>query len=116
MRLDTARRFAMSLPETTEEPHFAASSFRVKGKIFATIPPDGKHLHVPVGAEEVRALIEEDASAFEEILWGKRIVPDWVRVNLAAADTAQVRELLEDAWRRKAPKRVLAAFDAANAG
>jgi predicted DNA-binding protein (MmcQ/YjbR family) len=33
-----AREFALSLPGTSEEPHFDMSSFRVKGKIFATVP------------------------------------------------------------------------------
>ena len=51
MRLDTARRFALSLPETSEEPHFEKSSFRVRGKIFATVPLGGKHLNVHVDAE-----------------------------------------------------------------
>lgn len=55
MRLDTARRFALSLPETTEEPHFEKSSFRVKGKIFATVPEGGKHLHLQVDPMRAQA-------------------------------------------------------------
>lgn len=116
MRLSTARRFALSLPETTEEPHFDMSSFRVRGKIFTTVPPGGKLLHVFAGIEEVRALTEEAPDAFEVIVWGKRQVSDWVRVHLAAAERAQVLELLEDAWRAKAPKRVLAAYEAERNG
>ncbi len=46
MKLAEVRRFAVSLPEATEEPHFDLASFRVKGKIFATVPPEEKHLHV----------------------------------------------------------------------
>jgi hypothetical protein len=42
MRLATARHFALSLPEAVEAPHFEKSSFRVKGKIFATVPEGGK--------------------------------------------------------------------------
>ena len=114
MRLETARRFALSLPETTEEPHFEFSSFRVRKKIFTTVPTTGKHLHIYVGADEVRALVEEAPAAFEEIVWGKRTVADWVRVNLPAADRDQVRELLEEAWRLKAPTRLVAAYDAGN--
>ena len=111
MRLETARRFALSLPETTEQPHFEKSSFRVKGKIFATVPVGGKTLHVFVG-EETAALPAEDPAAFEVIRSAKNIpVDDWIRVNLAAADSTRVRELLEDAWRCKAPKRVLDAYD-----
>jgi hypothetical protein len=45
-------------------------------------------------------------------VWGKKVRHDWVRVHLAAADRAQVCELLEDAWRLKAPPKVAAAFDA----
>ncbi len=112
MRLETARTFALSLPETTEEPHFDKSSFRVKGKIFCTVPPDGKTLHVCVGVHDVQALVAEDPKAFEVIIWGKREVSDWLRIHLPHADAAHVKEILEDAWRAKAPKRVLAAYDA----
>jgi hypothetical protein len=112
MRLDTARRFALSLPETTEEPHFDLSSFRVKGKIFATVPEGGKLLHVRCDPTERLVLIAEDPDAFEEITWGKRTVDDYVRVKLPVADRRQVCELLEEAWRLRAPKRVLASYDA----
>jgi hypothetical protein len=83
------------LPQTTEEPHFETSSFRVKGKIFATVPVGGKTLHVFVGVDEARVLIAENPTAFEEIRSGRRSARDWVRVNLAAAESSQVRELLE---------------------
>ena len=98
MRLDTARKFALSLPETTEEPHFEKSSFRVKGKIFATVPVGGKHLHVNVEVDEGQALAQEMPEAFEVIVWGKQTKTDWVRVILAKADRTIVQELLEDAW------------------
>ena len=113
MRLDTARRFALSLPETTEEPHFEKSSFRVRGKIFATVPLGGKHLHVVVDPDEGRALIDGGSAAFEAIQWGKKLRTDWVRVNLPHADATEVRELLASAWRLKAPKRVVDAYDEA---
>lgn len=61
--LDQARRFALSLPETTEEPHFDMSSFRVRGKIFATVPPDGEYLHVFVDEMEIDASVAEDPAA-----------------------------------------------------
>lgn len=34
--IETLRRLALSFPETTEEPHFEKTSFRIKKKIFAT--------------------------------------------------------------------------------
>jgi hypothetical protein len=97
MRLDTARRFALALPETTEEPHVEKSSFRVKGKIFATVPLGNRHLHVFVDPAEGEALVAEYPKAFEFIIWGKNVKSDWLRVTLSAADRTQVCELLEDA-------------------
>ena len=111
MRLDTARRFALSLPATSEEPHFEKSSFRVKGKIFAPVPEGGTHLHVQVDPMELDALVAADPAAYEVIVWGKRTMSDWMRVTLAKAERDVVCGLLEDAWRRKAPKRVLQAYD-----
>ena len=83
----------------------------MKGKIFATVPLGGKHLHVNVEVDEGQALGKELPEAFEPIVWGKQTKTDWIRVTLAKADRAIVQELLEDAWRRKAPKRVLDLYD-----
>jgi hypothetical protein len=105
-----ARRFALSLPEVSEQPHFDMTSFRVRGKIFVTVPPDGRHLHVFVDEPEVRGAVAADGAAFEELWWGKRL--SGLRVVLAAADPVEVRELIEAAWRRKAPKRLVAELDA----
>jgi hypothetical protein len=38
--METVRRHALSLDEVTEAPHHELSSFRVRGRIFVTIPPD----------------------------------------------------------------------------
>jgi hypothetical protein len=107
--LAAARRFALSLPEATEEPHFEMSSFRVRGKIFATVPPDGAHLHVFVDELEASASAAENPDAFEPLRRGQRV--RGLRVRLGPAPDARVRELLEESWRRKAPKRLVAAYD-----
>lgn len=36
MKMATVRRFALQLPEITEQPHHHDGSFRVRGKIFVT--------------------------------------------------------------------------------
>jgi len=104
------RKLALSLPGATEEPHFEKSSFRVGGRIFATVTPDGKHLHAFVDESEARASAAEDPSAFELLWWGKRLAG--VRVTLSAAGTAAVARLLTDSWRRKAPRRLVSELDA----
>ena len=110
MDLDEVRRFALSLPEATEEPHVGKSSFRVRGKIFATVPPDGKHLHIFVSEHETKASVAQHPKSFEELWWGKRLVG--LRVRLSTAPSRPVIELLEESWRRRAPKRVVTRFDA----
>jgi len=97
----------MSLPEVTEQPHHDMSSFRVRGKIFVTVPPDEEHLHVFVDEPEITASVAEDPAAFEPLRWGRQV--RGVRVNLAAAPADQ--ELIEESWRRKAPKRLLADYE-----
>jgi hypothetical protein len=108
--IDSARSFAMSLPGATEEPHHDMSSFRVAGKIFATVPPDESRLHVFVEEPEISATVAEDPGAFEPLLWGKAV--RGLRVLLAAAPAERVEELLAEAWRRRAPKRLVADYEA----
>ena len=108
MKIDAVRRFALSLPEATEEPHFDLSSFRVKGKIFATVPPEEKYLHVFVDGEELELMPAVRPKAYEKLFWGKRVA--YLRVTLAAAKADEVEALLRSAWRRRAPKKLAAAL------
>jgi hypothetical protein len=107
--LEEARRFALSLPEATEAPHFDMSSFRVRGKIFATVPPDEAYLHVFVDEPEIAASVAENPAAFQPLRWGTRV--RGLRIDLGPAPENRVRELLEESWRRKSPKRLVTDFD-----
>ena len=108
MKIDAVRRFALSLPETREESHFDLASFRVKGKIFATVPPGDTHLHVFAGDDARELMARAQPSAYETLMWGKRAAG--LRVTLAAAKAKDVQKLLRSAWLRKAPKRLAAQF------
>jgi hypothetical protein len=111
MDVEQARRLALALPEATEQPHFEVSSFRVRGKIFATVPPAGATLRIFVDEATTRALVAQDPAVHAELWWGKRL--SGVEVRLAGADPGEVAELLEEAYRRKAPKGVQARLDQA---
>lgn len=108
-RLARAREFALALPEAMEAPHFEANSFRVKGKIFATVPPEGDRLHVMMGEEDVAPFLAQSPDAFERLFWGAKL--SGLRVWIERADEADVEEALELAWRRKAPKKVVNQYD-----
>jgi hypothetical protein len=55
LTVGTVRTVAMTFPETTEAPHFEATSFRVRGKIFATIPGNqlGRRFDSSVGSLQI---------------------------------------------------------------
>jgi hypothetical protein len=95
------RKLALSLPEATEEDHWGRPSFRIRGRIFATLP-DFEHLNVMINPFNVDAAAREDPAACEPLLWGKEV--RGVRVKLRLAEPAMVRDLLAAAWRHKAPK------------
>ncbi|HWF73521.1 MAG TPA: MmcQ/YjbR family DNA-binding protein [Solirubrobacteraceae bacterium] len=104
MTIEDVRRFALSLPEATEQDHHGMPSFRIRNRIFATVPDD-EHVRVMVAEDEIRAAVEEDPSACQEFYWGKRLA--CVVVTVALVGREQVEGLLEDAYLRKAPKAVL---------
>jgi hypothetical protein len=104
MKLIDARRYAMSLPQVTEEPHFDYTSFRIKGKIFATAPPDGKHLHLFVADEDREPALALNPEFIEKLLWGGKV--RGLRVALATAKPKVVKDLLSKAWLRKAPRKL----------
>ena len=105
----TVRALALALPETTEEPHHDMTSFRVGGKIFATVTADAARVHIFIGSDEVAAYCAEYPGLVEELWWGKRL--SGCRMVLKSADRALVRELLTEAWRRRAPDKLRAQFD-----
>ena len=89
MTLNQIRQFVMSLPEVTEEPHFEYTSFRVRGKIFATVPPDGEYLHVFVTDEERETALAREPDFLEPLVWGRQI--RGLRVLLPVAKPKGIR-------------------------
>ena len=92
----------MALPGTVELPHWGNPSFRVRGRIFATVP-DAGHVNVLIDPFDVEAVVADAPESCQQILWGKEV--RGVRVTLRTADPKMVETLLRSAWRRRAPKR-----------
>jgi hypothetical protein len=99
------------LPETEEGTWFRTPCLRVRKKSFCRMKEDGETLVVRVvDLEDKDALLRSDPDVFFTTPHYDGY--PYVLVRLAAVTPAQLRELIEDAWRLSAPKRVLAAYDA----
>ena len=109
MKVAQVRRYALSLPDATEEPHFEYSSFRVRGKIFVTVPSDEKHVYVFVDDEERERALAVYSSFLEKLVWGGKVCG--LRVSLSKALPGAVNSLIRAAWARKAPKRLVEALE-----
>jgi hypothetical protein len=110
--LDLARSFALALPDVVEAGHMGKPDFRVGGKVFASLPA-GERMSLRLDPAEQAAVLATAPDAFTPAAgaWGRQ---GWTTVELAAVDADELRELVIGAWRYRAPRRVLAAYDAAN--
>lgn len=105
------REICLALPEVTEKVTHGSPGFFVRRQ-FAMLWPRGHHDHTfphlwcaaPEGAQE--ALTAASARYFRPPYVGHR---GWVGLRLdGAVDWAEVREVLEDAYRVVAPPRLIA--------
>jgi uncharacterized protein YdhG (YjbR/CyaY superfamily) len=113
VKYEEAKRFALSLPGVTEEPHFGVPSFRVNKRILVTVPP-GNMLHVFVSDAERDMCLTVYAACTEQVLWGGKVVG--IRVFLAKATRGTVEDLILRAWKHRAPGKAVAAWETAAAG
>jgi len=98
MTAEDARRLALALPDAVEQDHHGRPSFRVAGKIFATIW-DERTMNVMVDEPGIRTAVAAYPNWCAQRYWGKRLAA--VAVDLPAAPERQLRDLLADAWERK---------------
>jgi hypothetical protein len=109
MQARTVRRIALSLPESEERETWETATFRVRNKIFVMFSDRERELWVKSDFDEQRALTQTDPETF--------FVPPyvgpsgWVGVRIRSVDRDELSELVTEAWRLTAPKRLVSAFD-----
>jgi hypothetical protein len=101
---DEARRLALEMPEAVEQDHHGRPSFRVEGKIFATLWSEDR-MNVMLDEGGIRTVVEQTPGCCEFVWWGKRLAA--VGVDLSHADQQFLRDVLVDAWEAKASPRLL---------
>jgi hypothetical protein len=97
------------LPEVEISTSYGTPALKVRKKLFARLREDGEHLVLFVDFMEREALVQSAPEVFI-------VTPhyeEWpmVLVRLELVDPEELRELVIESWRRRAPKRLLAAYD-----
>lgn len=109
MQARTARKIALGLPEAEERETWETATFRIRNKIFVMFNDQERELWIKSTFDEQRALCHMDPGTF--------FVPPyvgpsgWVGVRIRTVDRDELEELLIEAWRLTAPKRLVRAFD-----
>jgi len=106
--LDLARRF----PEVTLKDGSSWTSIRFRTHGFAWVKHDDDLLMLKSTHDERAALVGSDPDTFSDG-WSSATTA-WVTIRLDRIDADEVLELVADAWRLKAPRKVIAAFESAH--
>ncbi len=110
---DDVVRIGLELPEVEVGSAYGTPALRVRGAFMCRVREDGETLAIRCDPDERPFLIEANAGA----LFVTPHYEAWpmVLVSLPKAREQLVRELVEDAWAEKAPKRLVARHRAESA-
>jgi hypothetical protein len=107
------RAWVLALPGCREVfvEQWGHPTLRYGDKMFASGSEESSYATVKATLAEQAELLATEPEVYEKSAYVGRF--GWVRVDLDRADPDELRQLLTDAWRRTAPKRVVAAYDSA---
>lgn len=105
--LADVRRIALALPEVTERPSHGTPGFRVRDRLFLRVWDDDETLVTWCADEAVKLglIAEEPEVYFTTAHYDGHAA---VLVRLSAIATDELDEIIADAWRARAPKRLRA--------
>ena len=107
--LATVRRLALAFPGVEEGLSYGTPGFRVRWKFLARMWEDGETLVVKCGDDERDFRMKADPETFF-ITDHYRGYPT-VLVRLASVTTTELRDVLEQAWRLNAPRRLVKGYE-----
>ncbi len=107
--LATVRRLALAFPGVEEGLSYGTPGFRVRGRFLARMWEDGETLVVKCGDDERDFRMKADPETFFVTDHYRGYPTVLVRLKLVQEDVLQA--VLEEAWRRQAPKRLIKEYD-----
>jgi hypothetical protein len=113
MKLKDVEALILSFPDVERGTSYGYPSFKVAGKFFTRIRSEDDSLVLSdVGFDEREMLMEAEPQTFH-------LTPHYqnypmVLARMKSIDKTALEAMLTRMWRRKAPKKLVKAFDAAN--
>jgi len=109
---EAVRALALALPEVAEQDHQGQPSFRVRGKIFATLQTNERRAVLKLAIADQAALAALAPGIFSLVpgAWGQQ---GWTNVDLEMVGPSEFESALRAAWRQVAPKRLISAYEQA---
>ncbi len=105
---------ALALPRTEDRVTWGNHTLRVGERMFAVSAPESSHVSVKATRTEQAELIAADPETFSVAPYVGRF--GWVRIALDRVDADELAELLTEAWRRTAPRRLVTSYDRSHPG
>jgi hypothetical protein len=104
MTEEDVRHLALALPGTEEKSHFGKADFRVRNRIFASLP-GARRAVVKLTVEQQEAMSAAEPAIFAAVRggWGRQ---GWTEARLETCDEVTLQSALTVAWRNVAPKRL----------
>lgn len=106
---ETVREIALALPGVEEGMSYGTPAFRVRGKFLVRLREDGETLAVRIGFDAREILMAANPEIF--FITDHYAGYPSILVRLAAVQRDELAQVLEEAWRFNAPKRLIAAYD-----
>jgi len=110
--LDRLRELCLALPEATEQETWGEPTFRVRGRIFAMYRPgDGRPsfwCKAPPGAQTALVGATPERFFVPPYVGHHGWIGAWIDIT---TDWDEIADLVEESYRRTAPKRLVARFD-----
>lgn len=109
LAIETLREWALAFAETSEQPHFEKTSFRVGKKIFFTLDVEKREACLKFSEIDQDVFITIGSGSIYAVpnKWGKQ---GWTLVKLDQVESGLFREAIRTAYCEVAPKKLAALY------
>ena len=106
---DDVREIAGALPGAEEGTSYGTAAFKVNGKLFVRFHQSGESVVVHVEIEEREALMRLNPDRF--YITDHYIGWPWMLVRFSATGRDDLSRIIEESWRRSAPRKLVASYE-----